>query len=633
MVVLGRPPHRGRRASGADGRRCASPSCTPRWSPASRPEPAPPGALGPPGRGRRGLPPRRPRPGATPTWWRDRLADAPEPVRLARTDAAARARDAAPGRRADPPSLDARLRAAAHHRPARRPSGVVTAAVAAYLHRVTGAHDLVLGLPVTARSGPQHADAAGHARQHRAAAAARCGPTPRLGDLVDDVGRELQKAALRQRYRGEDLCRDLRVPGGILGLIGPSVNYMAFDYGLRFAGAPGHGPARCAAGPVDDLAFAVYDRGDGTPHGASTSRPTPPATAPTRSTPTSTGSCAVLDAVADAAPRPPSPVAALDLSPPRPSAAAVLGRRAGDGPDARRAHAARRVRGPGRPRRPTRWPSSTATRTLTYARARRRRQPAGPRAGGPRRRPGRRGGAGAAAHRRRGRGRAGRAQGGRRPPADRPRPPRAPGSPPCWPTPGRRWCSPRRALAGRVAPAAADRAVPMLVLDDPATAAEAAAAPAAGWAPATPPAARRRLRHLHVGLDRAAQGRRRHRTRASPAWCAPRSRASASGRPAGCCSSRRPASTSPCSSWSWRCTPGAALVVTPSELRTAGPELLDHLRRHDVTYFAFPPSLVAAFGDLELPAGRHAADRVREGVRRRSWPAGPRSSTSSPATG
>ncbi len=48
---------------------------------------------------------------------------------------------------------------------------------------------------------------------------------------------------------------------------------------------------------------------------------------------------------------------------------------------------------------------------------------------------------------------------------------------------------------------------------------------------------------------------------------------------------------------------GAALVVTPSELRVAGPELLDHLRRHDVTVFAFPPSLVAAFGDLELPAG------------------------------
>ena len=48
---------------------------------------------------------------------------------------------------------------------------------------------------------------------------------------------------------------------------------------------------------------------------------------------------------------------------------------------------------------------------------------------------------------------------------------------------------------------------------------------------------------------------------------------------------------------------GATLVVTPSELRVAGPELLDHLRRHDVTVFAFPPSLVAAFGDLDLPAG------------------------------
>ena len=49
---------------------------------------------------------------------------------------------------------------------------------------------------------------------------------------------------------------------------------------------------------------------------------------------------------------------------------------------------------------------------------------------------------------------------------------------------------------------------------------------------------------------------------------------------------------------------GAALVVTPAELRAAGPPLLDHLRRHRVTHFAFPPSLVAAFGDgFDLPAG------------------------------
>ncbi|MDD9370460.1 MAG: condensation domain-containing protein, partial [Acidimicrobiales bacterium] len=192
-------------------------------------------------------------------WWQARLAGAPDPVRLARTDVA-------PGPRTLrrevelTPALDAQLRAACTSA-GRRPSGVVTAMLAAYLHRVTGARDLVLGLPVTARSGPemraQHGMLANIVPLRLAVR-----PDTTGEELVDAVGRELQKAMLRQRYRGEDLCRDLQVPGGILGLIGPSVNYLPFDRGLRFAGAPGR-PTTLAAGPVDDLAVAVYDRGDG----------------------------------------------------------------------------------------------------------------------------------------------------------------------------------------------------------------------------------------------------------------------------------------------------------------------------------------------------------------------------------
>ena len=77
------------------------------------------------------------------------------------------------------------------------------------------------------------------------------------------MGRELQKAVLRQRHRGEDVARALRVPGGILGLIGPSVNYMAFGDGMRLAGAAGRRRMPSTAGPVDDLAFAFLDVGGG----------------------------------------------------------------------------------------------------------------------------------------------------------------------------------------------------------------------------------------------------------------------------------------------------------------------------------------------------------------------------------
>ena len=189
-------------------------------------------------------------------WWVERLAGAPEPVRLARTDAAPGERTL---RRVVPldPDLEAALRAASTS-PARRPSALFAAAVAAYLHRVTGARDLVLGLPVTARTGPALRTLPGMLA-NIVPLRLEVRPETTGDELVDRVGRELQKAMLRQRYRGEDLCRRLRVPGGIHGLIGPAVNYMAFDLDLRFSGAPA-AVETVAGGPVDDLAIAVHDR-------------------------------------------------------------------------------------------------------------------------------------------------------------------------------------------------------------------------------------------------------------------------------------------------------------------------------------------------------------------------------------
>ena len=151
VVVLGRPPHRGRRVVRADGRHAGR-----RGLQRAR------GGRDGPGPGRPARSPgsssstRATAPAAAgardAAWWRERLAGAPDPVRLSRTDAA-------PGRRTLrrevelSPQLDAQLRAACTSA-GRRPSGFVTAMLAAYLHRVTGARDLVLGLPVTARSGP-----------------------------------------------------------------------------------------------------------------------------------------------------------------------------------------------------------------------------------------------------------------------------------------------------------------------------------------------------------------------------------------------------------------------------------------------------------------------------------------------
>ncbi|MGW9034150.1 condensation domain-containing protein, partial [Streptomyces sp. NPDC055721] len=82
-------------------------------------------------------------------WWADRMAGRTEPVRLVERGASPmtrRLRRTTELARQDVGRLHAAARSAGV-----RPSRVLLAAVAAYLHRVSGEQDLVLGLPVAAR--------------------------------------------------------------------------------------------------------------------------------------------------------------------------------------------------------------------------------------------------------------------------------------------------------------------------------------------------------------------------------------------------------------------------------------------------------------------------------------------------
>ncbi|MFE0739490.1 condensation domain-containing protein, partial [Streptomyces sp. NPDC058855] len=83
-----------------------------------------------------------------------------------------------------------------------------------------------------------------------------------LRDLATKVAQELRAGRPHQRYRYEQLRRDLKLVGGKRRLSGPGVNIMPFEYDLRFAGhrSTVH---NVSAGPVDDLAVNVYDRAEG----------------------------------------------------------------------------------------------------------------------------------------------------------------------------------------------------------------------------------------------------------------------------------------------------------------------------------------------------------------------------------
>ncbi|MCO8273926.1 amino acid adenylation domain-containing protein [Actinoplanes sp. TRM 88003] len=140
-------------------------------------------------------------------------------------------------------------------------SVVAFAATAAYLHRITGENRIAIGMPVTARTTPL-------ARNTPALAAnvaplrIEVDPAQPLDALTRRAVQEMRQALKHQRYRYEDLRRDLDYTIDELGPSGPHVNVMSFDYELTYAGNPTTAH-NLRLGPTDDLTVAVYDRGEG----------------------------------------------------------------------------------------------------------------------------------------------------------------------------------------------------------------------------------------------------------------------------------------------------------------------------------------------------------------------------------
>ncbi|GAA2336145.1 amino acid adenylation domain-containing protein [Dactylosporangium salmoneum] len=134
----------------------------------------------------------------------------------------------------------------------------VLAAVALYVHRLTGAGEVVLGLPMMGRLGSVAARVpvtAVNVLPLRVAVR----PADSVAELVARVGAEVRSVRAHQRYRGEDIRRDLGLVGGERRLVGPWVNIKPFAATLSFAGRPGT-PRYLSPGPVDDLSITIDDR-------------------------------------------------------------------------------------------------------------------------------------------------------------------------------------------------------------------------------------------------------------------------------------------------------------------------------------------------------------------------------------
>ena len=191
--------------------------------------------------------------------WTQAFADRPEAPRLA-------GRGALPSRTFArrttylPPETTQGLRELAARLRATWPD-VLIAAQALYTSRATARPDVVLGLPMMGRVGSVALRVPGMVMNVLPLRLA-VSPDATFADLVRQVVLGIREVRRHQRYRYEDIRRDLGLLGENRGLVGPLVNVMPFDYGVDFAGAPACA-RNLSAGPVDDLTVNIYDRADG----------------------------------------------------------------------------------------------------------------------------------------------------------------------------------------------------------------------------------------------------------------------------------------------------------------------------------------------------------------------------------
>ncbi|XVQ08590.1 amino acid adenylation domain-containing protein [Spirillospora sp. CA-255316] len=192
-------------------------------------------------------------------YWTERFADRPVAVSLAEGMAEPTA-DYLSRTTVIPPEESAALAKGAR-RLRTAAQGLAIAATAAYVARMTGTGDVILGLAVAGRTSQVAVETPA---QLSTVLPLRVAVRPEMTveELVRAATRAAARALRHQRYRREDLLRDLRLLGERRRLHGPVINIMAYDYRLDFAGTPARMHA-ITTGPVDDLSINIYDNFDG----------------------------------------------------------------------------------------------------------------------------------------------------------------------------------------------------------------------------------------------------------------------------------------------------------------------------------------------------------------------------------
>ncbi|MCL2532715.1 MAG: amino acid adenylation domain-containing protein, partial [Nocardiaceae bacterium] len=133
---------------------------------------------------------------------------------------------------------------------------VVIAAFAAYLAQMTGREDVVLSLPVTGRTTAVLRRSGGMTSNVVPLRLTVSADTT-VSDLLGRVAVEVSGALRHQRYRHEDIRRDVIGAAGQASFFGPWVNIMLFQTELRFGDMVGEQHI-LSTGLIEDLGVNVY---------------------------------------------------------------------------------------------------------------------------------------------------------------------------------------------------------------------------------------------------------------------------------------------------------------------------------------------------------------------------------------
>ncbi|MQY27936.1 non-ribosomal peptide synthetase [Nocardia aurantia] len=192
-------------------------------------------------------------------YWVERLAGVGAPVSMSQSPVASAAptgdRRIATG--AVEEAVQAQLLQAAATFQVQKSAALFVAALACYVHAVTGNPDVVLSLPVSARTS-KTLRRSGGVVSNVVPIRARIDPSTTVGEVVAAIEEQITGALQHQRYRHDDIRRDCGYSRDTRGFFGPMVNIMLFHRELRFGALPG-ALRVLSTGPVEDLSVNLYN--------------------------------------------------------------------------------------------------------------------------------------------------------------------------------------------------------------------------------------------------------------------------------------------------------------------------------------------------------------------------------------